>query len=159
MKQSTRSTRRGLLATLGIACTAGCTGLLSGGSGGDGTDNQFRGEMVKQVSETIQGKKGEHKAYSMEFTEQTVLIYSIVADKNVDVIVFRKDQYEKYKRNATDKLNYVSELSELNTKVTAKGSAVSAGKPVLVIDNTTWAETPPVSNVTVEVELEAFVRG
>lgn len=155
MKQPTR---RGLLVTLGIAGTAGCSGLLSGGSGNSTSKDPFRGKVLKEVSETGTLQKGGHQAYPMEFPEQTVLIYSIIADENVDVIVFRKPQYEKYQKDATDQLQYVSELSELNTKVTAKGSAVTAGKPVLVIDNTTWAETPPVQKVTVEVELEAFIR-
>jgi len=162
-----KSTRRDVLATLGIAATAGCSSLRDRASklvGDDSespddfTDSPLRARYVKQVSEAVRLQEDEHKAYPMHFDTQTVLIYSVLADENVDVIVFRKSDYETYKDGASDQLPYVSELSELNTKVTAKGSAVTAGDPVLVIDNTTWAETPPMPNIRVEIEIEAFVR-
>lgn len=152
----TNQSRRGFLLALAAAGTAGCSSMGSGGGGG--SDDPFRGTMVEEVSETIELDEGDHQAYEMTFTEQTVLIYSIIADKNVDAIVFGKPKYREYKNDKSDQVQYVSELSELNTKVTAKGSAVTKGRPVLVIDNTTWAKTPPVEDVTVQVELEAFVR-
>lgn len=163
----TKSTRRDVLAALGIAAIAGCSSLRDrtaelvgddSDSQDDFADSPLRARYVKQVSEAARLQKGDHKAYPMHFDTQTVLIYSVVADEDVDVIVFRKSHYEKYKDGATDQLPYVSELSELNTKVTAKGAAVTAGDPVLVIDNTTWAKTPPTPNIRVEIELEAFVR-
>lgn len=163
----TNSTRRDVLATLGIAATAGCRSLrdrtseivgADSDSPNDLSDSPLRARYVKQVSEAVRLQEGDHKAYAMQFDTQTVLIYSVVADENVDVILFREPDYETYKDGASDQLPYVSELSELHTKVTAKGAAVTAGDPVLVIDNTTWAKTPPMPNVRVEVELEAFVR-
>lgn len=162
-----KSTRRAVLATLGIAATAGCSSLRDraselveddSNSQSDISDSPLRARYVKQVSEAVRLQDGDHKAYSMHFDTQTVLIYSVVADENVDVIVFRESDYETYRNGASDQLPYVSELSELNTNVTAKGASVTAGDPVLVIDNTTWAETPPMPNIRVEVELEAFVR-
>lgn len=152
------TTRRGLLAALTVASTAGCTGLLSSKPSDSGTEHPLRGETVKQVSEIVDIPKGDHEAYSMQFTEQTILIYSIVADRKVDVIVFAESEYDTYRRAAAETLNYVSELSQLDTRVAGIGSAVAPDSPVLVIDNTNWAEAPPVSNVTVEVDLEAFVR-
>lgn len=164
-----KPTRRAVLATLGIAATAGCSSLRDRASElveddsdsdnrDDFADSPLRAEYVKQVSEAVRLQEDDHKAYQLHFDTQTVLIYSVVADENVDVIVFRKSDYEKYKGGASDQLPYVSELSEMNTMVTAKGAAVTAGDPVLVIDNTTWAKTPPIPNIRVEVELEAFVR-
>lgn len=52
----------------------------------------------------------------------------------------------------------VSELSALNTRAVARGSDITSGKPVLVIDNTTWVEASPVADVTVDVELKVFIR-
>jgi len=160
-----RSTRREILAAVGIVATAGCSSLRDRASEliGDESRDEFadspmRARYVKRVSEAIELQKGDHKAYPMQFDTQTVLIYSVVAAEDVDVIVFRKPDYEKYENGASDQLPYVSELSELNTEVTAKGAAVTAGDPVLVIDNTTWAEAQPRQNIRVEVELEAFVR-
>lgn len=162
-----KSTRREILATFGIVATAGCRSLRDRTSElvGDGSesrdefaDSPLRARYVKRVSEAVRLQKGDHKAYSMHFDTETVLIYSVVADENVDVIVFRKPVYEKYKEGTEDQLPYVSELGELDTKVTAKGTAVTAGDPVLVIDNTTWAKAPPRQNIRVEIELDAFVR-
>lgn len=160
-----KATRRGVLATLGVAATAGCSSVrdrVSEVVGEDSqsafTDSPLRERYVTQVSDAVRLQKGDYTAYPMRFDTQTVLTYSVVADENVDVIVFREPDYEKYERGATDQLPYVGGLSELNTKVTAKGAAVTAGDPVLVVDNTTWAKTPPISDVRVEIELEAFVR-
>lgn len=153
-----QSTRRGVIGAIGIVSTAGCSGLLAGDGGSDGSDSTLRGRSIKQVSETFDLQRGDHRAYTMQFTEQTILFYSVVANMKVDVIVFLESHYDEYRRGATEKIQYISELSDLGTTATARGSAISAGNPVLVIDNTAWAEAPPVANLTVEVDVDAFVR-
>ena len=147
-------TRRGVLATLGVAATAGCSQLsdLTGG------DSDLRGENVERISKTFTLDRDQFMPFPLSFDTRSVLTFSVVADENVDVITFRRPDFRKYKQESADQLPFIDAFTEQNTKATAKGSDVSAGKPVVVVDNTTWAKTPPIENVQVEIELEAFVR-
>lgn len=152
-----RATRRGVLAAMGLAATAGCSSLTETVSGG-GSKRELAGETITERSESFTLKKGEFKAYPLSFDTQSVLLFSVVSDENVDVFTLSRPNYEAYKSGSTDQVETIGELSEQNTKATAKGANVSAGEPVLVVDNTTWAKTPPIADIQVEVEIEAFVR-
>lgn len=149
-------TRRGVLAAAGIAATAGCGGLAKRVPA-VGDDSPLRGEQIESITESFTLSHDEHRAYGLEFDTRTVLLYSVVADERVDVLVFRRPDFRKYEDDAADELPYIDELSELDTRATARGSDVTAGRPV-VVDNTTWGEAAPAERVGVEVELEAFVR-
>jgi hypothetical protein len=147
-------TRRGVLATLGLAATSGCS-QLSGLTGGD---SDLRGEQVEQISKTFTLEREQFMPFPLSFDTQSVLTFSVVADENVDVITFTRPNFRKYKQESSDQVPFIDAFTEQNTKATAKGSDVSAGKPVVVVDNTTWAKTPPIDEIQVEMELEAFVR-
>lgn len=153
----TRTTRRGVLAAMGIAATAGC-GSLQDHLPGSESQNSLRGQIVAEVSRTVTLEKDAFEAVPMTFDRRTVLLFSVVADADVDVLTFRREDFQKYKNDATDQLHYVDELSDMGTAATAMGAPVSKGKPVVVVDNTTWAPTRPVDGVTVELDLEAFER-
>lgn len=147
-------TRRAVLATLGLAATAGCS-QLSEFTGGT---SDLRGEQVEQISETFVLDRGEYRPCELSFDTRSVLTFSVVADENVDVLTFRRPDYRKYENDSADQLPFIDAFTEQNTKATAKGSDVSAGNPVVVVDNTTWAKTPPIEKVQVEMQLEAFER-
>lgn len=149
-------TRRGVLATLGLAATAGCTRLQNAIPGQDSSD--LRGKTVEQVSETFTLDRGKFRSYPLSFDTRTVLTFSVVTDDNVDVLTFRRPAFREYETQSADQVSYVGELSEQNTTATAKGSMVSEGDPVVVIDNTSWGTTPPIPKIRVNVELEAFER-
>ncbi|WP_254820960.1 hypothetical protein [Haloglomus halophilum] len=165
-----QTTRRGVLATMGVLATAGCSsvsGLGSGGSddsggSGDGADGgsggSLRKETVKEVSRSVTLKQDQFEAVPLSFDRQTVLFFSVVADRNVDVLTFRRPDFETYRTDAADQLRFVDALSEQRTEATSQGSAVSPGEPVVVVDNTTWGETQPSQRVDIELELEAFIR-
>ena len=144
-------TRRGVLATLGIAATAGCS-QLSGLTGGR---SDLRGENVEKISKTFTLDREQFMPFPLSFDTQSVLTFSVVADENVDVSTCTRPNIRK---ESADQVPFIDAFTEQNTKSTAKGSDVSAGKPVVVVDNTTWAKTPPIDDVQVELELEAFVR-
>lgn len=162
-----RQTRRSVLATMGLAATAGCSGVAGNPfrSGEESNEYEsFRKETVEEISETVTIPKGKYRAYEFTFDTQTVLLYTVVASDHVDAIVLHRDAFETYEADvgggggSTDELTYISPLSDLATRATSKGSAVTAGEPVLVVDNTTWAKAPPSEVVEVEVEVDAFVR-
>lgn len=162
-----KQTRRSVLATMGVAATAGCSGVTGNPFGSDEESKRyeaFRKETVEDISETITIPKGKYRAYEFTFDTQTVLLYTVVTSDHVDVIMFHRDAFETYEADVggggktTDELTHVSQLSDLATRATSKGSAVTAGEPVLVVDNTTWAKAPPSEDVEVEVEIDAFVR-
>lgn len=157
-----RTTRRGALAAAGLLLTAGCTDALGGGSDSD-PDSPVRDRQLVDISETVTIPEGDFQAYELSFESRSVLLYSVVASERVDVIVFDSDAFETYQQDVTedgaaDQLEYIGALSELDTSATARGSAVTAGEPVLVVDNTSWAEAPPAPEVEVEVTVDAFVR-
>lgn len=148
-------TRRSLLVSMGVTATAGCQALpVVGGNG----QSSLRGETVKSISESITLSKDEFQSYKLKLDTPSVIMYSVVADKKIDGIVFTRPHFQKYKQNSTAELPVVSELSALDTRGAARGSDVSSGNPVLVIDNTTWGEALPVAEVTIDVELEVFIR-
>lgn len=147
------TTRRGVLCALGVTATAGCSSVLGGQKA-----KEVRAKTVEEISETIHLGKGEFKPYKFSFDTQTVLTYEVVSDKKVDVIVFRRPTFEKYRKNSAKELPHVSELSTLDTNVAVNGANVTAGEPVLVVDNTTWANAQPKENVEASVDVEAFVR-
>lgn len=148
-------TRRSLLVGVGVTATAGCQALpVVGGSG----QSSLRGETVKSLSESVTLSKDEFQSYKLELDTQSVVMYSVVADKKIDCIMFTRPHFKKYRQNSTAELPMVGELSALDTRAVARGSDVSSGKPVLVIDNTTWGEASPVADVTVNVELDVFIR-
>lgn len=162
-----KQTRRGVLAAMGLAATAGCSGVRGNLFGSDDESKQFdsfRKETVEDVSQTLTIPKGKYKAYEFSFDTQTVLLYTVVASDHVDVILLPQSSFEAYEKDvggdgeAADQVTYISALSELATRATSKGSAVTSGDPVLVIDNTTWAKVPPSEDVEVEVDIDAFVR-
>lgn len=150
-------TRRGVLAAMGIAATAGCSGLAKQVPA-VGDDSSIRGEKIKSVTESFALSKGQFRPYKLTFDSRSVLLYSVVADAKIDVLLFRRPDFKKYKKDAAKELPYVAALSDLDTRATARGSDVTSGRPVLVVDNTTWGEASPSGEVQVEVELEAFVR-
>lgn len=150
-------TRRGVLAAAASAALAGCGGLAKQVPA-VGDDSPLRDEQIASISESFTLSNGEYRPYRLEFDTRTVLLYSVVADEKVDVLVFPRPEFEKYEDDAADELPYIGELSELDTRATARGSDVTAGRPVVVVDNTTWGEATPAERVEVEIELEAFVR-
>lgn len=155
------STRRGVLATMGVLATAGCTeitGAIPGSDDSDSSKSELRGETVKEVSRTVTLESGEFESVPLSFDQRTILMFSVVASKPVDVLTFHEKNFQKYKDDSADKLRYIGPLSEEDTVATSQGSAVSAGKPVVVVDNTTWGSASPVDTVDVELELEAFIR-
>jgi hypothetical protein len=155
------STRRGVLATMGVLATAGCaeiSGAMPGSGESDGSESALRGRTVKEVSRTVTLESSKFESVPLSFDQQTVLMFSVVASKPVDVLTFYKQNFQKYKDDSADKLRYIGPLSEEDTVATSQGSAVSAGEPVVVIDNTTWGSGSPVDSVDVELELEAFIR-
>lgn len=149
-----QQTRRSVLATIGLAATAGCSQLSEVTGGG----SDLRGETVKQVSKTFTLEKDQFMPFHLSFDTRSVLTFSVIADKKVDVITFHRPAFQQYKAESADQVPFIDPFTELNTRATAKGSDVSKGEPVVVVDNTTWAETQPVDRVEVEMELEAFVR-
>lgn len=155
-------TRRGVLATVGAVATAGCSGVVDRRPSGDARrefpDSPVRKKYVEDVTTSFALDRGDHRAFPLEFDTRTVLLFSVVTDENVDVLTFRRSEYRTYEDGSADQLSYVDELSEQHTTATARGAPVSAGEPVVVVDNTTWAEASPVEEVHVEVELDAFVR-
>lgn len=173
-----RTTRRGVLATMGVLATAGCSSvssLGSGGGAGDGASGDganggsggganggsgpgLRERTVKYVSRSVTLEADQFEAVPLSFDRQTVLFFSVVAGKEVDVLTFRRPDFEKYRNDAADQLRFVDALSEESTEATSQGSAVSPGEPVVVVDNTTWGETQPRERVDIELELEAFIR-
>lgn len=146
-------TRRGVLAAVGIAVTAGCSQLPMAG----GSSDSLRGEQVDQRSTTVTLKKGQFKPFHLSLDRRTVVEFSVVADGQVDVFAFTAEQFRKYK-SRKGKVSYIDELSEQGTRATAQGSAVDLEKLVPVVDNTTWGQTDPDGAVRVDVELEAFLR-
>lgn len=150
-------TRRGVLAAMGIAATAGCSGLAKQVPGMGG-GSSLRGEQIESISESFTLSKDQFRPYKLEFDTQSVLLFSVVADQKIDVLVFRRPDFKKYKKDATAELPFVRVLSDLDTRATARGSDVTSGRPVVVIDNTTWGQATPAEGIDVEVELEAFVR-
>lgn len=150
-------TRRGVLATLGIAATAGCSGLAKRIPVGEG-NSPVRGDELESTEEVFTLSEGEFRPFKLSFDSQAVLLYSVVAEEKVDIIAFHRPHFRKYRDSAADKLPYIDALSHLNTRATARGSDVTDGNPVLVIDNTTWGEAAPKPNVQIEIELEAFKR-
>jgi hypothetical protein len=168
-----QTTRRGVLATMGVLATAGCSsvsGLGSDSGSGDGTNGgsdgganggsggSLRKQTVKDVSRSVILEKDQFEAVPLSFNRQTVLFFSVVAGRNVDVLTFRRPDFEKYRADTADQLRFVDALSEQRTEATSQGSAVSPGEPVVVVDNTTWGETQPSQRVDIEFELEAFIR-
>lgn len=153
-----RKTRRGVLAAMGIGLTAGCSQLSGVVPGGGGSDSPMRGEQVEEIRETFTLRRDQFEPFHLSFDQQSVLLYSVVADQKVDVITFRRPDFRTYRDGSADQVPFIDELSDQNTRATAMGSDVTAGEPVVVVDNTTWAETPPADEVRVEFELEAFVR-
>lgn len=153
-----KPTRRGVIAAMGLTVTAGCSQLSGVVPGGGGSDSPLRGEQIEQISKTFTLKKDQFEPFHLSFDQQSVLLFSAVADENVDVVTLRRPDFKKYKNGSAKQVPFISELSEQNTRATAKGANVTAGKPVIVVDNTTWAKTPPVEEVQIEFELEAFVR-
>lgn len=151
------TTRRGVLATAGAVALAGCSGL-AGSSSGDGGNRPLRERTVEEVSRTVTLQPDSFESVPLSFDQQTVLFFSVVADAAVDVLTFRERDFERYRENAADQLRYVDALSEESTAATSLGSAVSPGNPVVVVDNTTWAETQPDGEVRVQLDLEAFVK-
>lgn len=151
------TTRRGMLAAAGagIAATAGCSELSSAIGGG----SSLRGESVKKTSKTFTLGHDEFEAFKLTFDQQTVLFFSALADTQVDVITFTRENFKKYRTGNVNELPVLGELSDRNTKATSLGSAVTAGDPVVVVDNTTWADAKPAESVKVEFELEAFIHG
>lgn len=151
-------TRRGLLAAAGLAATAGCANVLGGGS-----DSPLRDRQIADISETVRLGAGEYWAHQFTFDAQSVLLYSAVASDNVDVLLLPRESFETYVADSedddtADELQFVNELSDLDTSATAKGSAVTSGEPALVVDNTTWARASPVEEVRVDIDVDAFVR-
>lgn len=148
---------------MGVLATAGCTQVSSsvpglGSEGGSTDGKQLRKETIKEVSRTVTLEKDQFEAVSLSFDQRSVLLFSVVADKQVDVLTFHQKNFQKYRKDTADKLRYIGPLSEEETVATAQGSAVSAGKPVVVVDNTTWGATAPSGPVQVDLQLEAFVR-
>lgn len=118
----------------------------------------MRGEQVKEIQKTFTLQKDQFEPFPLSFDQQSVLLYSVVADEKVDVITFRRPDFQTYKEGSADQVPFIDALSDQNTRATAMGSDVTEGKPVVVVDNTTWAEASPVGEVQVEFELDAFVR-
>lgn len=152
------TSRRHVLAAAGLAAIAGCSSVLGGNDG----QRPFRERQIVEVSETVRIESGDYWAREFTFDVQSVLLYSVVASDNVDVLLLPRESFERYRddlenHETADRLRIIGELSERNTSATAQGSAVTPGDPVLVVDNSGW-ETPPVEEVRAEVDVEAFVR-
>lgn len=156
MKQMTR---RGALATIGVLATAGCSQLSGNGSNqSSGSDSPLRERTVTELSRTVTIEPDDFESVELSFDQQTVLLFSVVADRPVDVLTFSRSNFQKYRDETADQVRYVGALSQEGTAATALGSSVAAGEPVLVVDNSTWGATTPDGPVEVELEVEAFVR-
>lgn len=149
-------TRRGVIAAMGLAATAGCSQLRGAVPGSQ--SSEILGEQVAKTTKTVALKKDQFEPFHVSFDQQTVLMFSVVADAKIDVITFARPHFRKYKDGSADQLPFIGEFTELDTRATAKGSDVTPGEPVVVVDNTSWGESAPKQDVTVEVELEAYVR-
>lgn len=144
---------------MGLLATAGCSQL----SGTDseqpsGSTSSLRERSVTEVSRTVTIEPDDFESVELSFDQQTVLLFSVVADGPVDVLTFTRSNFRKYRDGTADQVSYVGTLSQEETVAVARGSAVSAGEPVLVVDNSTWGATAPDGPVQVELEVEAFVR-
>ena len=152
-------TRRGALASIGVLATAGCSRLSGNGSNqSSGSDSPLRERTVTELSRTVTIEPDDFESVELSFDQQTVLLFSVVADRPVDVLTFSRSDFQKYRDETADRVSYVDALSQEGTAATARGSAVSAGEPVLVVDNSTWGAAAPDGPVQVELEVEAFVR-
>lgn len=150
--------RRTVLATTGAAFLAGCSRLRGNDAG-----TSFRERDLVDLTKTVDIGAGEYWSVEFSFDTQTVLLYSLVADDQVDALLFARDSFERYRADVQQEdqvgeIPYIGELSDLNTSATAQGSAVTAGEPVLVVDNTTWGSASPAETVKAKIEVEAFVR-
>lgn len=159
-------TRRGALATMGVLATAGCSQLYGDASNQPSGDadrpseasSPLRKRSVTEVSRTLTIEQGGFESVKLSFDQRTVLLFSVVADGPVDVLTFTRSNFRKYRDGTADQVSYVGTLSQEETVAVARGSAVSTGEPVLVVDNSTWGAAAPDGPVQVELEVEAFVR-
>lgn len=146
-------TRRGVLAAVGLTVTAGCSQLPMSGS----SSNSLRGKQVEQRSKTFTLQTDKFKSFPLSFDQKTVVMFSVVSDKLVDVLAFSPEQYDTFRSEPSGKVPIIDELSQQGTKATAQGITVAIDELILVIDNTSWGKTDPDGEVQVDLELEAFL--
>lgn len=144
---------------MGVIATAGCS-QLSGETSDQPSESSspLRKRSVTDLSRTVTIEPDDFESVELSFDQQTVLLLSVVADRPVDVLTFTRSNFQKYRDETADRVSYVDPLSEEETAATARGSAVSAGEPVVVVDNSTWGAADPDGPAQVELEVEAFVR-
>ncbi|MEF8800157.1 MAG: hypothetical protein V5A38_01960 [Halolamina sp.] len=175
-----RKTRRAVLGTSGVALLAGCSGFGSvvGGDSqsqagsdtqdadGDGvpdTEDDFPENSTYSVeAELIDDERRipeqEWARWSFDFLGETEISYEFTVRDGpaIDVLLFKADEYEHYANR--DGARYLTATSVLDAADGSNTGTINPGIHYFVLDNTTWGDAAPSTNVdddvaTVEITL------
>jgi hypothetical protein len=152
--------RRQFIGVMGaITCSsiAGCSGD-GGGDDGNGGDGGNQDEEL--ISDTVEVNEDEYRYWELTIDSGGSVNHDLIVRNgpNIDFIVFEPSEFEHYEDG--DTARYLSDQSKMDMTNYQGSAQYPEGEYRVVIDNTSWGEAVPPSNLNddiAEVEISLTI--